>query len=508
MAQLDTRIEFKLNGTWTDVTRDLVLPLNWNRGIKGNKPKDRTANSGLARFKLRNGENSLNGLGSYSPNHPNVTNGFKLGTPFRIIQDDGVNTPMFKYRGIVSSSVPLPGRGKARTVKIEAQDIIAVLARQKMERLSVQTGKRTDQLITTIVAALTNAPLATSYAVGPDTYDFALHNDRDERTALLAAIHKAVLSGLGFFFAKGDTTGGETLSYQSRHTRLTQATIDATFSETMQGLEIEHAIKNIFNRVVVVSHPSQVDSNASGQSVYALQAEFNIPSGQEFIFNARYRDPDNPAQRISGTGIVKPLEANTDFKASSVSDDGGNDLNGDMTITVDDGANSAQVSITNGSAVTAYINKLEIRGKRIRHFEPVEAESSDSGSKGLYQERPLFYDRPNSGDPNTGNDFSGFLLSVFKDPATFVQSLTMIGQTNPEFASYALALEPGSRIKLSEGVTGLSDKQYFINGYSASVIRGGICKYKYTLTDATAGAFWFLGTVGASELGSTTILGF
>lgn len=508
MAHITTTIELKLSGTWTDVSDDLVLPMNWSRGIQDNKPTNRTANSGFARFKLRNGETATNGLGSYSPDHANTTSGFKLGTEFRIKQDDGLNTPMYKFMGVISNITPMSGRGKARTVKIEAQDIIAVLARQKLERLAVQTDKRTDQIITTVVGALTNAPLATSYATGPDTYSFALHNDRDERTALLGAIHKSVLSGLGFFFVKGDTSGGETLSYQSRHTRLTQTTIDATFSETMQGLDIEHGIKNIFNKVVVVSHPSQVDTNASGQAVYALQSEFSIASSAEFIFNARYRDPDNPAQRISGDAIITTLVADTDFRASDTAEDGGNGLNGDMTIVVTDGANSAQVSITNGSAVTAYINKLEIRGKRIRHFEPVEAEASDSASKGLYQERPLFYERPNSGDPNTGNDFAGQLLSTYKDPATFVKAITILGQTNPEFAGYALNLEPGSRVKLSEGVTGLTDKEYFINGYTCTVVRGGICKYKYILTDATAGNFWFLGVVGASELGETTIPGF
>ncbi len=73
-----------------------------------------------------------------------------------------------------------------------------------------------------------------------------------------------------------------------------------------------------------------------------------------------------------------------------------------------------------------------------------------------------------------------------------------------------LALEPGDRIDVSEDVTAIND-EFFINGcelFLQPTPDGVAITATYWVTPASTEAFWLLGTVGSSELGTTTVLGF
>jgi hypothetical protein len=72
---------------------------------------------------------------------------------------------------------------------------------------------------------------------------------------------------------------------------------------------------------------------------------------------------------------------------------------------------------------------------------------------------------------------------------------------------YFLWYEPGDKITIAETVTGI-DLDYFINGVEFSIAETGMIKVTWALTPASLVAYWILGTVGASELGETTVLGY
>ena len=494
-------------GNWSDISADVLRPISIKRGIDGAGPLDLVASTGQMQLTLINSAlNSAGLLGYYSPDHANARSGFDLGLRVRIKLDDGVNTPQYKFYGKVIEIIPSFGQKGERITEITVVDIMDELAIQNVSLLSVQTDKRNDQIVATLINQLPTAPLATDYGIGPDTFAFALHNDRDEKTAILSALQKAMQSGLDYLFPRGDASGGETLVYQSRHDRVNLTSLAASFDDTMRGLEVVRSADQLANRVVTVSHPVQVDEDADTVLV-ALQSEFSVQPGETVTLTARYRDPSGADTRISGTEIVVPLIADTDYKMSSVSGDGANDLNGQADISLSVGANAAEVSIENTGSVAGYIHHLQIRGKGIYLYDPVEYVAEDSSSIGVYGERPLNFDLPNNEDVNTSKDFGDYLLSALKSPGTQVERLKLVANSSPNLLAASVTLEPGQRIALTESATGLN-AQYFIQCYDLRIGPKDLLEVEYLLKEAGTVAYWLVGEVGSSELDDTTKLGF
>lgn len=494
-------------GIWSDISSDVLRPISVRRGIDGSGPLDLVASTGQLQLSLLNSQlNSGGKLGYYSPDHANARSGFDLGLRLRLKLDDGVNTPIYKFYGKVVEIIPGFGQKGERITELFAVDIMDELSIQNVSLLAVQTEKRNDQLVASLIAELPTAPLATDYGTGPDTFAYALHNDRDEKTAILSALQKAMQSGLDYLFPRGDTTGGETLVYQSRHDRINLNTISATFDDSMRGLEVIRSADNLANRIVVVSHPVQLDADAD-TVLFTLQNEFSVQPAETVTITARYRDPSGADTRISGIQIVDFLVSDTDYKMSSVSGDGGNDLNPQANISLGIGANAAELSIENTGSVPGYINHLQIRGKGIYLYDPVEYVAEDSASVSAYGERPLNFELPNNDNVNTGKDFGDHLLNAHKDPGTQVEALRLAPNSSQALLEAAVGLEPGQRIALSETVTGL-DAEYFIQGFDLRIQPNDLLEIEYTLKQAGTVAYWLVGEVGASELDDTTKLGF
>ena len=72
----------------------------------------------------------------------------------------------------------------------------------------------------------------------------------------------------------------------------------------------------------------------------------------------------------------------------------------------------------------------------------------------------------------------------------------------------ALAREISDMITIIEAKTGLASAKYFINDVSGEIFSGRLLRTRWTLAPAQKTSFWLLGTAGASELGTTTKLGF
>lgn len=499
-------IQADFGGGFVDITGDVrsISPLKMRRGIMGNGPKDRVASPGSMSFALDNSAvNSGSLLGYYSPDHANIRSGFELGIPIRLkITYSG--TDYYKFRGDVVSINPIAGAKRSRYTSVVATDYIDKLSRQKVNGLAVQAAKRDDQLITTLVSQMPTAPVATLYATGLESYTYALHDVRDESTSILNAIQRAMNSGLGYFFVNGDLTGGEKLTYQKRHDRIGVSS-SATLNDTMVELRTSRPIDRVWNKIVTVTTPAKVDGSAT-TVLYNASKEIELVTGESLTIFARYRDPANEATRVGGIEIVDPLIANTDYKMSSVAGDGGNDLNSDLSAVITAGGNNSQLVLTNNGVVSGFINLLQIRGKGLYLFDPVELIAEDATSQTTYGERALNYKLPYQDDPNVGSDFANLFLSLYKDPVTFVDSIEFIANTSASLMAAALSVEIGDLVTITETVTGINT-DFYVNGIEMSITAAGIIHCKWVVENANTALYWVLGDSVLGEQDVTTILG-
>jgi hypothetical protein len=109
---------------------------------------------------------------------------------------------------------------------------------------------------------------------------------------------------------------------------------------------------------------------------------------------------------------------------------------------------------------------------------------------------------PYQNNPLAVESVGNLTLSNNKDPKLTVNSYTINANRDIKSMLAFLVLEPGTRSRFAETVTG-TDANYFINGYSAELIAGKIINWTPVLKLADDTDFWILDT---SDLDTGTIL--
>ena len=471
-------VEMYLSGAWVDVSADVrqVAPVALSRGIDGTNITDRVAKVGTLSFALDNSTgNSTATLGYYSPDHASVRTGFGLGTLTRLSIVYSATT-YYKFYGKISDVTPLAGAYKERYVSVMCVDFMNELLVHNMNKVAVQVNKRGNQLLTTIVANLPTAPLATSYATGPDVFAYALHDIQDEKTSAMNAVQRVDQSGLSYTFVAGDLTGGETLKWQTRHSRLL-LTANSVFSNSMTGLTVKRKADSIYNTIKATGYPLTLGT--TNEVLWTSRKEMVIEAAATLTLAVRFTDPSGAGKRVAvipGTEVT-PV-SDTDYKMSSLPANGGNDLNASLGITVTWGGNTASAALVDNAAVTGYINLFQLRGKIIRLNDPAEVVKTDATSKTAHGDRTLTFALPYLDSINTITAFATELLARLKDPVTAIESLEFVANTNATLMAAAMDSDVGYRTTLTETVTGFSADDFFINSYDLIIEPGKLtCKF-------------------------------
>jgi hypothetical protein len=463
-------------GSWTSVKEDtvLVVPVEWSGGATSSDPVGvRIAGTGVLSFALDNSSSNSGGLqGYYSPGHTNCRAGFARGTKVRVSLTSGGTTRYWKFK--IVDAIPMPGIYRERYTSVTAVDYINELASRRVERIPVQTNVTSDTLYQALIDNLPAAPDNTDFGVGVDTFLYAFHDIQDERSTAYSVAQKVALSGLEYFYLTGDATDGETLVSESRHARLVRTTDEATFSNTMVDMAYRQSI--IYNIVRATVHPAYLDT--SPETILAtLQREIQIGAGatlDPIIF--RYRDPDGASSRIAGLDMQTPV-AGTDYNMSTYSGGTGNDLNANLSLTVDFGGNSASVTPENTGGTRGFINTLNLRGRGLYLYDPIDVVAEDSTSITANGPNELSLNLAYCSNPSVGQDFVDWLLSIWKDPQApdEIESITFVANRNSTFMGYGCSLDVGSRVVISETVGGASN-DFFANRVSRRIEPGNILK--------------------------------
>lgn len=504
MTTVTPTVEFydAVDSSWRDITADCIPDtLKWSGGIRGSGPTDRVAVPGQLDVEINNSQgNSAATLGYYSPNHASCRDGWTLGAKIRVKLVSGANTRYWLYR--IKDIRPVPGQYRERRVEVVASDYIEEFSKRKVNGLDIQHDRRGDELLTLLTASLPFAPVVTDFDTGAFTMPYAFHDERDEETYCMTVLQKIAQSDLSYIYLDGDSTGGETLHYESHKTRQANVAAVGSFSDTMTDLDLIYSQDNIWNRVKVTVSPVETDTQIS--VLGEITEEFPLEASESRTLFLRYIDSDT-AQRISGAGLIPPV-ADTDYRMSSFFHSGGNELNADLSFTAVAGANSLLASISNTGSSKGYVSILQIRGYKVTSYDKLECEESDSTSITAYGEKTITYNMPYQSSAAIGTAFAKELLRRHKNPRSHVTGVTFIANSSTTLMGYALTHGIGTRETITETVTGIGS-DFFINGYEYELQAGDILQVTWNLEPAfNVTQYWILGDAIYSVLGSTTIL--
>lgn len=501
------KLEFYIAAAWVDKTADVWAgaPISATWGITGSKPTDRVARPGILSFSMVNATSNSGGkMGYYSPGHADAYAGFDLGTLVRYSETYS-GTTYYKFYGKITDIKVVPGKYGQRVTNCQAADYMYELMTRTVSQVPIQINKRIDEAIHTLVDEMAVQPLAHTYAAGSDLFQYLFFGDKSERITPYTNINKLCLTDFSYFFRDGDTSGGENLIYQSRHTRI-PFTSSATLNDTMNELEITRSMNNVYNIVKVTSKPPRIDEAAT--TVMASLSETKVLSmvggGRDTLtITLNYVDPQGADALISGIEMVEPV-ANTDYTALSF---GGEDMTGDLTVAVTFGASSALVTLTNTN-----INKnmrvtfFQLRGKGVYPYDPVDYTASDTASITAYGERELSYNAPYLMDENLAADFATELIRRYHDPINDVTKVKFCANKNTTQMAAAL-LYIGNLVTITETVSGINTT-YFINGITHELTNGGkVLWCTWYLEKANLPTnYWLLDVAAHSTLDVSTYL--
>ena len=505
----DVRIETEIDGAgngWTDITNDVRFsePVQLTYGIDGGGPQNRVGGSGDFSAVLDNSEgNEGSQLGWYSPIHPFARSGVALNAGVRIrLGFGGVHTYKKFY---IDECQPTSGVNGERMTELVGVDWMNRAAGHKLQGIPIQLGKRSDEIFSAIYQDVTPLPANTSIATGAETFKYALDNARDESEQARSAFQKLANSELGFIFTRRDATDGETLVFQSRHSRPLDTTVQRHFDASeITGLDgAGHSNDQLFTRFQVVTHNRRVDPNPT-TILYSLGDTVpEVPPGGTIHPFGPYRDPTQEAARVGGTDMVTPV-LNTDYAINSLPNGMGADVAGDHTVVASFGANGVRWTITNNGSIAGHVTKLQARGRGIYDFARLILEAEVAGAT---VDRVLTFDMPYQDDGGLGQSIADHLRDLYGSAIT-VPGIEFVANRNADLMNAALTLDVGDRITISEEVTGVdASTHYHIHSVDFELVNGEILFVRYGLAPAIGldvSDWWILGT---SQLGIGTKLG-
>lgn len=501
--------DFVSDYEWTDVSSDVrgTPEPTWSRGMSGGGPDDRVARVGVLSFSMFNHPRTVpQKLGYYTPGHSNARDGWGIGHGFRLrVVYQELNQVLFM--GTIETIAP-HAEG-FRQVDVTVVDWMEEAATSQVEGLSTLIDVRSDEVIEALLDAMPRPPLDTSILEGQDTYAYALDGARAEGGSVLSEIYKVTASELGYAYLTADGT----FVYEGRSARASTAVSNSyTFETELSGLSVKRSRSDLINKVKVSVHPRRLDADLV--DLYEMSQPVELAAGQVTTMRVSFSDP-NQRTRRTGAINVQPLIADTDYVGNTAENGLGAPATHYVSITADADGNGADVTVQNIGGIPIWLTELRIRGQGLYDAGPVISSAEDEDSVTRFGRRTRVLDMPYQPDPLIGASAANYLLSVYNDEMTFVESLTFLANLSDAVMRQALTGEIGDRVGVRESVTAVTDtvsgsitRGWYINGIRGEIAGGKWLRTTYVLAPTDHNTYWILGTAGATELGVTTRLGY
>jgi len=313
MTVVTFKVYAYLNAAWTDISADVLsntLRAQW--GMGSNKPFDRLAGTGVLNFSLKNT------TGKYSPLHASALSGWAKGTLVKL-EFTYAATTFVRFRGTVDKVRIDVGEKGSRRVHVTVLDWMDYAAKYPIVNPDLLEDSRTDEAITTIVAAMPIAPQATSYDTGLSTYPTVFDTVGDY-TKAYTEFDKLALSEPGYIYPKKDKTNGETLVFEAMDRRnglRTLTTVGAdilgVINNEMMGMDVDYG-GNIINYITSAAYPKRTDTETIVLS--DLETPIYFASGETKTFYKRFTNP------VGGNFINALTPTNDSYTKSLIHFDG------------------------------------------------------------------------------------------------------------------------------------------------------------------------------------------
>lgn len=219
---------------------------------------------------------------------------------------------------------------------------------------------------------------------------------------------------------------------------------------------------DVANDIEVTFAPRRVDSTS--RVLYTLESPRSCKASDHVTMNVRYRDPNDDRVRVGAVSIEQP-GAGGAWTANTAPDGSGSDVTFQLTLTVNGGAESAEVTLYNPTGSTVYLTKLELTGIAIYTLprDSVKARDADSIARHGLLKRVV--DVPIIDTSDTAQGFANYLLLTSKTATGRLGQVSYEIGADDTRAAAILALNVGDRLNLTVSSLNITAAAYVVTGF-------------------------------------------
>jgi hypothetical protein len=473
-------ISIYISAAWVDISADWInngqgdCYGSW--GMPDNRHTTRVAHTGELVFILNNS------TCKYSPGHASAMAGFGKGARVRMdIVSDGTTK---RLHGTIANIDPDFGTTRSRKTKVTVLDWMEYASNYPLVNPTVQANKRGDEVVTSTVALMPIAPLATSYNTGVNTFTTVFDiNARNARAYNEFA--KVSLSEMGYIYLKKDATYGETLVFEGAHYRnglralktftASGGTVTASFSNNMLDLDAPYG-ENVINYMTATAEPRRVSD--AEEVLFQTDTWVMINPGQTVELKGYYTNP-NGGGSVYGQDMVDPV-ATTDYLMNTAADGSGGNITADLVVVTGYGSDGFTHQLTNNNASVGFVRPFQCRGYAVYADTPLESIAQSSASIDDYGYHTDYITMRYQQTIDYGKAEAEKIVDEEKEPRTKLNSVSFCANVSTTMMQAFLNIDIGDLIEITESHTGV-DGWYYVQGVQFDILPGRVIMFTWIL---------------------------
>jgi len=416
-----------------------------------------------------------NSSGQYLPGLTTSLDGWDKGTPIRLVfAYSGSND--IRFRGTIDDidpevkGYPEPEGDK---VRVTVTDWMNYAATHPLISPAIVSNKRADELMTTVVADMTIAPLATDYETGANTFETGF-DTLEIKTKAYSEMSKIGTSEIAPIYLLKDPVFGETLVCESFYTRNGLRTPGFIMDNNMLHIDIDYG-KNVINRFEGTAHPRVIESGIS--VLFTLSSPILIPS-LATIENLRgnYTDPDGGNPTV-GANMINPV-ITTDYLMNTKKDGTGANISASLTVTASYGAAGVVYKLVNANGYPGWVIKLQARGYMVFSYNQLQKIHEDTDSQDEFGILSKTLDQKYQKEIYWGSLFGDAIVNLERYPRNKVNKVTFIANRSDDLMTAWLTGDVGMVCSIIEDKTETEIYAY-IQGIEFTISTGGVVKFSW-----------------------------
>lgn len=500
--------EYYTGSAWVNISSYVLRGQSYaSYGISTNRHNDRLAKTGELQITLNNQTRV------FDPENTSTLTGFGKNTKLKLtITFDSVTKIFYGTIGNITFNDTFPNDA---TASIAVFDFMQYLYNFTLTQESIQTDKRADQVINTILTSIGHTPLDENMDAGNNVFDAAFDSVSGSTKAATEA-NKAVLSEGGYLYVKKDQTYGETLVFEnstSRNgfnevTKIPKSINDCVplldqndnelldqndvvlYADESEDCDINGTAKfysrtygeQIVNKVTISAYPKRTDDTE--QTLYSLGSPLYVGAGETKTFTARYQNATTKESCNAITSLMVAPVATTDYLANTAKGaTSGTNLTASFTVTATYYTSEVSYSVTNGSTKNGWLNMCKARGYGVYQDSQIEKVIEDTASQTAYGVQELNFDQRYQRDIIQGERDGNAILYMDKDPHTRLESVTIDANVSDKHMMAFLKTDIGDLVRIRYSTLELDD-YYYVQGISFTVESGFVLRYTWLLKTA------------------------